>query len=146
MEKSKELCLTTVSSSRTLITVTFSVPSGLLIADTVDGKGEKIHVCLLKHNIIGLTPTYCRIKELKAVISLKECAKIIQTAEDYATENNGWTKSRHTNYATTDIPVNSLLGEDNYIDELVNENILKEFATFYGINRDFLHIGGIIIN
>jgi hypothetical protein len=134
------------SSSRILIEVKFSEPSGLLIADSIDSTGENVHICLLKHDVISLKPAYCKLKELRSVLSARECAKIIQTAEEYAVKNKGWTNRRHTNYATTDIPVDLLLGEDNYIDELVNENILPEFVTFFGLNKDFLHIGGKLTN
>jgi hypothetical protein len=119
-----------------------SVPSGLVIADTINSKGEYLHICLLRYNSVELKPDYRRVKELKSVMSLKECSNIIQVAEAYAASNGGWTHTRHTNYPTTDIPVDTLLGEDNYLDELVNCTILPEFAAFFGLNQDFLHIGG----
>ncbi len=123
--------------------VTLSTPSGLLIIDdTKNTKGETIYICLLQHNIISLRPEYKRVKELRSVISPKECARIIQGAEAYAKSFGGWTNRRHTNYATTDIPVDKLYGEDNHIDELVNRNILPEIATYFGLNPEQLHIGG----
>jgi hypothetical protein len=123
--------------------VTVKEPTGLLIvADTQNCKGEEIYICILQHNIIELRPNYRRVKELKSAFSLKECTQIVQAAESYAASNGGWTNHRHTNYATTDIPIDKIFGENNFVDELVNCNILPEIATFFGLNADFLHIGG----
>ena len=132
------------SSSRRLVKVTITTPTGLLIVgDNKDSRGNGINICLLQHNVVSLRPHYKLVKELKSAISPKECAKIIKRAEEYAANNGGWTNSRHTNYATTDIPLELLYGEDNHIEDLVIENILPEIAAFYGLNKDFIHIGGM---
>ena len=136
------MALATSRRSRTLHKVSFSSPSGLLIVDHVDSVGSDQHISLLQHNTVSLRPEYCRAKELKYALSPKECAKVIAVAEEYALNNGGWTSSRHTHYATTDIPIDALLGEDNYIDEMVNSNILPELAAFFQLNLEQLHIGG----
>ena len=130
------------SAKLEMLKLAFSVPSGLLIVDTNDSHGETMHICLLQHNIVSLRPAYTKVKELKLVLSSKECAKIISDANAYNAVNGGWTSRRHTNYATTDIPVDLLYGENNHIDDMVIEVILPEFAAYYGLDREFLHILG----
>lgn len=130
------------SSTRVPLKVTFKLPSGLLVVDAIDRNGENMHICVLQHNIVGLRPDHARVKELKSVLSSKQCAKIITDANSYSAGNGGWTNCRHTNYATTDIPVELLYGENNHIECMVEDVIFPEFAAYYGLNRDFLHILG----
>lgn len=134
--------MTEARQAKTLEKVTFDQPSGLLLVDHVDSAGKTEHICVLQHNVISLRPAHCKVKELRYTFSPKECAKIIEVAEKYASANGGWTNKRHTHYETTDIPVDLLFGEDSYIDELVNSNILPEIAAFFNLDLNCLHIGG----
>ena len=46
------------------------------------------------------------------VVSPKDCSRLIAAAEDYAINHGGWTKKRHKEAPTTDIPFDLLGGEN----------------------------------
>ena len=126
-----------VGFARSLIKVNLVLPTGLLVATTQDSENSDIHVCLLQHNIVKLRPNYTKVRMIDSLISNNECSFIIKSAEDYAVANGGWTSSRHTNYATTDIPV-----DGNHVDDLVNGLIFPQLAAYFDLNIHNLQIGG----
>ena len=72
-------------------------------------------------------------------VSREQCKYVIDCAEKYATENNGWTTNRHGSYPTTDLPVKCI----TQLKELTNslsEKIIAKIKKFYQlteINIDF---------
>jgi hypothetical protein len=64
-------------------------------------------ICMLSHDCAAVNPTHAVVNEEVAVLSNEECEHIIDKAEEYASQNGGWTTGRHTDYATTDIPLGS---------------------------------------
>jgi hypothetical protein len=142
METCDDTSTVLANNNKQLLKISFSTPSGLLIVDNIDSNGNNRHICLLQHNIINLRPNYCKVKELKSVLTLKECNNIILNANNYCAINGGWTNHRHTNYSTTDIPLQMLYGDDNYIEDIVHNIIFPEFSTVYGLDKEFFHILG----
>lgn len=127
---------------RNLIKAKLTLPTGLLVATTQDSEDDEIHICLLQHNIVKLRPNNVKVKMIESLISKKECAFMIKSAEEYASANGGWTSSRHTNYATTDIPVDCIFGENNHVDDIVNDIVFPQLAAYFNLNVHNLQIGG----
>lgn len=121
-----------------------SSPSGLQIAETSDSRGLPLFVCVLKHNAVSLRPSHRRVKELRKAFTPNECARIIKLAEAHPT---GWQSSRHSHYATTDIPVEELMEgqRENFIDSIVDDVVLPEISAFFGLNREFLHVTDLFV-
>jgi hypothetical protein len=64
-------------------------------------------ICMLSHDCTGINPIATIVNEEVAVLSSQECEHIIDKAEEYASQNGGWTTGRHRVYATTDIRLGS---------------------------------------
>jgi hypothetical protein len=63
------------------------------------------------------------------------CLWIINECEKYAAKNGGWTKKRHNNYPTTDLPVEKVVAISGFVFEtlkIITEKIKKS----YGLNDD----------
>jgi hypothetical protein len=68
------------------------------------------------------------------------CSWIINECENYAKDNGGWTKKRHKNYPTTDLPVDSVKSIFGFVFEslkLISEKIKKSYGLMDEINIDF---------
>ena len=63
---------------------------------------------------IGFQHPICGIRSYH-VIAPKDCQQIISATEEYAKENGGWTKDRHEEAATTDIPYDLIGGSRKQI-------------------------------
>jgi len=60
-----------------------------------------------------------------------ECAKAIQIAEDYANANGGWTSSRHTEAATTDIPIKDIPNLLEWFNDKLQHYLFPMLASRY---------------
>jgi len=68
------------------------------------------------------------------------CSWIINECENYAKDNGGWTKKRHKNYPTTDLPVESVKSIFGFVFEslkLLSEKIKKSYGLMDEINIDY---------
>ena len=68
------------------------------------------------------------------------CNWIIKECEKYAKENNGWTKTRHKNYPTTDLPVENVKSISGFIFnslELINNKIKTSYGLHNEMTLDF---------
>lgn len=70
-----------------------------------------------------------QIKTLHGVLSAEKCQEYIDIAERWATENNNgsWTRERHNQYPTTDIPVSFLSFNDELV-ATVKEKVFPEVS------------------
>lgn len=73
------------------------------------------------------------------------CFWLIEEAEVYAIMNGGWTKKRHLNYPTTDLPVNLMPRIKTPIFNLVMQNIFPIIAKTFSLNCYLLSIKDIFI-
>lgn len=78
-------------------------------------------------------------------VSETMCQWIINNAENYARENSGWTKTRHKNYPTTDLPVRIIPNLAVPLFNFVTINILPLISTHYILNLYFLNIADLFI-
>jgi hypothetical protein len=93
-------------------TRTLQYPTGLLIAaERADFGSSYSQVCLLQHDVIDVHPRYKgRALVEENILPKKLCADVIEKAEAFAAAQGGWTRSRHTGYPTTDLPLRDILG------------------------------------
>jgi len=71
----------------------------------------------------------------QAVLSIEECQRVIQIADDWAEQHGGWTTKRHGAYPTTDIAVSDLEPQHREtIEGLVRERVIATHA----VKRGFL--------
>jgi len=63
------------------------------------------------------------------------CKWIINESETYAENHGGWTKTRHVNYPTTDLPVKFISSISNFVFSSL-EMIIKKIKTSYGLNNE----------
>jgi len=63
------------------------------------------------------------------------CRWIINECEKHAENNNGWTKKRHDNYPTTDLPVESVISISGFIFESL-KNITEQIKKSYGLHDE----------
>merc|ERR1712113_702414 len=92
-------------------------PDGLLLeAETLNNTAWDRYQVKLDEIVSGprkrarsdtTTETLCFATRIP-ILSLKECAWVIQTAENHAASNGGWTTARHYAVPTTDIPLHSI--------------------------------------
>tara|TARA_B100001094_G_C18036455_1_gene722792 strand:- start:49 stop:723 length:675 start_codon:yes stop_codon:yes gene_type:complete len=75
----------------------------------------------------------------------EECDNIIREAEDYATDNSGWTTERHDNYPTTDNEITSSWATYNIINSRIHKYIFPEIANMYYINSSKLEINELFV-
>uniref|UniRef100_A0A6C0BCV9 Fe2OG dioxygenase domain-containing protein n=1 Tax=viral metagenome TaxID=1070528 RepID=A0A6C0BCV9_9ZZZZ len=77
---------------------------------------------------------------IKNFINEQTCLWIINESEKYALENGGWTKKRHKNYPTTDLPVREIQSLSIPLMNLSIKDILPLIANYYDLNPYFLNI------
>jgi hypothetical protein len=65
------------------------------------------------------------------------CKWIINEAEYYANNNSGWTKKRHNNYPTTDLPIELIKNVFNFTLISFQETISKEINNNYFLNNQY---------
>jgi hypothetical protein len=68
------------------------------------------------------------------------CSWIINECENYAKDNGGWTKKRHKNYPTTDLPVESVKSIFGFVFQslkLLSEKIKHSYGLTDEINIDY---------
>jgi len=63
------------------------------------------------------------------------CTWIINECEKYAEKNGGWTKKRHSNYPTTDLPVENVTTIASFVFESL-KIITEKIRLSYGLNDD----------
>lgn len=78
-------------------------------------------------------------------ISYDMCQWIINRSEEYASNNDGWTKKRHRNYPTTDLPVRMIPSLHVPLFNLVTMNVFPLIAEHYKLNLYFLNIADLFI-
>ena len=73
------------------------------------------------------------------------CKWIIYEAERFAVNNGGWTKKRHRNYPTTDLPVREITTLWTPLVNLIVKEIFPIIAENYKLNPYFLGIGDLFV-
>jgi len=63
------------------------------------------------------------------------CTWLINECEKYAEKNGGWTKKRHDNYPTTDLPVENVTSIASFVFESL-KIITEKITLSYGLNDD----------
>lgn len=75
----------------------------------------------------------------------KMCKWIIDETEHHSIKNGGWTKKRHKNYPTTDIPVISIPLLSTPLLNYCNIHILPLISKHYKMNFYFLNIADLFV-
>ena len=91
---------------------------------------------------LGLHNKY---KVYEKILSNNVCNFIINESEKYASKNNGWTKNRHNNYPTTDLPVDRINNIKVLVNNIINQEIIPRIADFFGVNKFFLDAYDIFV-
>ena len=94
---------------------------------------------------ISETCRFNRVYRYSNFISDEMCLWIINEAEKFASENGGWTKKRHKNYPTTDLPVKEIPALWSPLMNLTVRDIFPLIASHYGLNPYFLGIGDLFV-
>lgn len=81
----------------------------------------------------------------KNFVSNDFCQWIIKKSEEYSKLHGGWTKERHKNYPTTDLPVRSIPTLNVPLFNFTTLNILPLIAEHYKLNLYFLSIVDLFI-
>lgn len=76
---------------------------------------------------------------LKNFYNSDVCSWILNEVLEY-TEKNGWEKSRHTSYPTTDIEINKIPHVFSFIMNSFYNRILKQITEFYNLKKELLNI------
>jgi predicted 2-oxoglutarate/Fe(II)-dependent dioxygenase YbiX len=85
------------------------------------------------------------------IISNDICDFIINESEKYAEENKneenptGWTKKRHRNYPTTDLPISQIPILSVLVNNIIKYNVLDKIAEKYSVNKYFLDFNDVFI-
>ncbi len=85
------------------------------------------------------------------IISNDICDFIINESEKYAEKNksqenpNGWTKNRHRQYPTTDLPINQIPNISTLVNNIIKYNVLDKIEEKYQINKYFLDFNDVFI-
>jgi len=119
-------------------------------------KTENIYddlICLRKkfvNEIKSNNPKYNHIK-FKNIISNSLCDYIINESEKYASKNknelnkDGWTRTRHKNYPTTDLPIKDINSLSILVKNMINYDIFPLIEESYDVNKYFLECNDIFI-
>ena len=148
-------------SSLQNITVRLEYPTGLYLIEkervlqhaarnnillpSLERRKKNEFFCVLEHNTIALNPLYSSVYALPRILSQKQCQYIIDIAENYAATHEGWTKTRHTGYPTTDLPLEAVFGRFSSIGALLAGEILPIMAEKYNLDEKYLRIGEMFI-
>ena len=73
---------------------------------------------------LGFQHPICTIRSYH-VIAPKDCLQIISASEEYAQQHGGWTKDRHQEAATTDIPFDLIGGEKKEVFQKWKHHIIN---------------------
>ena len=84
-------------------------------------------------------------RSVKNFITKEMCEWIIYESELYASQIGGWTKTRHKNYPTTDLPVKSMGRIVAPLMNLVVVDIFPIIAKTFGLNRYLLNIVDLFV-
>jgi hypothetical protein len=93
---------------------------------------------------------YNHIK-FKNIISNTLCDFIINESEKYALKNknetnkDGWTRTRHKNYPTTDLPIKDIDSLSILINNMIRYDIFPLIEKYYNVNKYFLDCNDIFI-
>lgn len=88
---------------------------------------------------------------VKHFLSNELCDFIVNESEKFANLNKsstcptGWTTSRHNNYPTTDIPLNSILTLSIIIQNIIKYRLLPLISQNYNVNQYFMDCNDIFI-
>lgn len=119
-----------------LVELDMENPSGLKIHDGNDGE----RYFLLEHNCVTLPDHHKKVYVMDDAVSPEVCREIIDKAEAHQ-----WTERRHTAFATTDLPLETLFGQFSKIYADIDCNVLSKMAECFQLNEEFLQIGEIFI-
>lgn len=110
---------------------------------------KKMHERRIQLGRIAIKPPvdglFNKTHKYPSFISGNLCRWIIDKSEEYANNNGGWTKTRHKNYPTTDLPVKSINSISIPIYNLTVMNILPLIAKHYKMNLFFLNIVDLFV-
>jgi len=87
----------------------------------------------------------------KNILSNTLCDFIINESEKYASNNmneinkDGWTRTRHKNYPTTDLPISNISNISNLVKNIVVYDIFPLIESVYKVNKYFLDCNDIFI-
>ena len=85
------------------------------------------------------------------IISNDICDFIINESEKYAEKNKseenptGWTKKRHLNYPTTDLPISQISNLTTLVNNIIKYDVLDKIAEKYQVNKYFLDFNDVFI-
>ena len=101
---------------------------------------------ILKTNISFFYP-----HQIDNVFPNNFCDFIINESENFAEKNksekypDGWTKTRHRSYPTTDIPICSIPILKTCVFNYIRHNVLPYFEKYYKVNKYFLDFNDVFI-
>lgn len=78
-------------------------------------------------------------------ISPDFCNWIVYESELYAENNGGWTKKRHKNYPTTDLPVREIPALNTPLFNMTIMDIFPIISEHYKLNKYFLQINDLFV-
>lgn len=85
------------------------------------------------------------VRKIEKFITAEMCEWLIYEAELYAMQIGGWTKTRHKNYPTTDLPVKNMSRIVAPLMNLVVGNIFPIIAETFGLNRYLLNVVDLFV-
>jgi hypothetical protein len=88
---------------------------------------------------------FLNLYKIKSFIPKDLCKLIINESEKYADENGGWTRKRHKNYPTTDIPLCLITSIYGNVRNIIYKNILPKIRQLYDINGCCIYCADIFI-
>ncbi len=95
--------------------------------------------------------TFYKYQYYPNIISNDICDFIINESEKYAEKNKsqenptGWTKKRHKNYPTTDLPINEIPNLSTLVNNIIKYNVLDKIEEKYQVNKYFLDFNDVFI-
>lgn len=78
------------------------------------------------------------------LLSEKECGLLIFEAESYAKEN-GWTRKRHENYPTTDLPVSELEQGHPLVMSRVYNRVIPKIETLFEFEKETIEVHDLFL-
>jgi hypothetical protein len=119
----------------------------LEIYDTFEFKLDNTKTSIIENKIRIDTsiPKFIQRFVKKKVYQFNICEWIIKESEKYAIENGGWKTTRHTEYPTTDLPLNKITSIFPFVVESFN-NIFQIIKTSYCLDDNhILNVDDIFI-
>jgi hypothetical protein len=96
---------------------------------------EDANQFLLSNDVIKYNNRFLQRFIYPKIYCSNVCKWIINESETYAKNNGGWTKTRHINYPTTDLPVTEISSISNFV-LLSLETIIERIKTSYCLNNE----------